>query len=69
MDGIVVKDHGVEVLEAPEMALMSLQMLKIDRAYRVDGDIIMVGTRGFIAYRVTGWDPKRRALILTKVLP
>ncbi|UJW32395.1 hypothetical protein L3Q67_00995 [Saccharothrix sp. AJ9571] len=59
-------DGRVEITQAPDTALMSLQMLaNLDPATSVvTGRTITLA--GQVTYRVTGWDTVQACLVLTK---
>lgn len=69
---IIVKDNGVEVLEAADEAFISLSLIaKPDRGILVEDDVITVGSwgAGVASYRVIGWDAERRALLCRREYP
>lgn len=62
-----VRGRGVTVDEAPQRALIAVQMLaaSADVYVRVINDVIEIADQ--VAYRITGYDPQQAALTVTLV--
>lgn len=61
-----VRGRGVTVDEAPQRALIAVQMLASADVYvRVIHDVIEIADQ--VAYRITGYDPQQAALTVTLV--
>lgn len=67
---IIVRDNGITVEQAPDDALVSLQLIAhATRGLQVVGDTIVLGERpgNVVTYKVTGWDDRHAALVVEKV--
>lgn len=56
---VILRDNGIEVLQAPEYARISLELLASHgRGIRVSADEVTVGTTpgSVVVYQVVGWD-------------
>lgn len=70
-DGIYFKqnhDGTVTIVEAPEKAQVSLDMLRMSGGWLgVRGDVLAIATADrVVAYSVTGWQPHPPMLLLLK---
>jgi hypothetical protein len=62
---ITVKDHGIEVTEAPDFAKISLELLNMAKAgFRIHGNMISIGgyAMKWVSYQVIGIADEGRAL-------
>lgn len=67
---VVVSRHIPTVEEAPDRGLMSVGLLRdLDQVYLYDLDLIYIGRTADghdVFYRITGWDPEHKALIIER---
>jgi len=67
-ESLILKDNGIEVVEAPDESMISLVLLAQEaRGVMVHGNYIWFGTGVHaVRYLVTGWDAEHAALTLRK---
>jgi hypothetical protein len=67
---VIFTRHVATVVEAPELALLSVNLLRqLDTVYFAGPDLLYIGNLEDgtkVHYRITGWDTDQKALIMQR---
>ena len=69
-DSVVVKDHGIRVIEAPDETLITLDVIWASngRGMYVSGNRIILGSAPWdVMYKIVGWDAETMCLRAVKM--